>query len=731
MAYAARAVTTGPGDATSACHFGRRILATVVWLMARPCSATPPEAAPAALDPVAEPTAVVVTATRHLESAAELPVAIDRLDQTAIRTGQLEVNLSESLSAVPGLSIQNRQNYAQDLQLSLRGFGARSSFGVRGVRLYADSIPGTMPDGQGQFSHFDLGGAARIEVLRGPFSALYGNSSGGVIAIFTADGVPGSELAATAAGGSLGTQRYSLQADGDSGAINYLIDAAHFATDGYREHSAAERNTANLKVRYRIDDDSRVTIVGNLIRMPDSLDPLGLSRAQLADPTAAGTNAVAYDTRKSLEQQQLGINWERAFDSADEIAATAYTGSRATTQYQAILKPAEARTALHPGGVIDLDRTYWGIDLHGLERHPLGEGTLQLTAGIAFDELLEARRGYLNYVGNLLGVEGALRRDEANTAWNLDEYLEARWNPTPALVLLGGVRNNLVRIDSLNRLPAGPPGAPASSSVSYAALDPVAGLSYRLSPATHLYAAFGNGFETPTLNDLAYRSTDGSLPGLNTGLMPARSEHVELGLKTARRRLSADAAVFAVKTRHELAVAQSVGGRSVYANIDETHRVGTELGLEAALGDFSLRTAYSWLRAVTAEPYQTCVGLPCTSQPIPAGRRLPAVPAHSGYAGLSWRHAHSGFAATLEAQARASIEVDDRNSDAAPGYWVSNLRAGFEQVSAGWRCSEFLHLDNLADRRYVGSVIVNDSNGRFFEPAPGRTAYLIFSAAHR
>lgn len=687
-------------------------------------------AAAAAENAVAEAAPVVVTATRHLESAGELPVAIDRLDAPAIRDGQLGVNLSESLAAVPGLSVQSRQNYAQDLQLSLRGFGARSSFGVRGVRLYADSIPATMPDGQGQFSHFDLSGAARIEVLRGPFSALYGNSSGGVIAIFTADGAPGTEIGATAAAGSFETRRYALTADGDSGRINYWADAAHFSTDGYREHSAAERNTANVKLRYRIDDDTRLTLVGNLIRMPNSLDPLGLSRAQLTDPAAAGTNAVAYDTRKALDQQQLGLTWERALGSDDELALTAYGGSRDSTQYQAILRSAESR-ATHPGGVIDLGRSYWGLDLHGLDRRALGGGSLQLTGGLAFDELLEARRGYLNYSGTQLGVEGDLRRHDANTAWNLDEYLEASWTPRPALVVLAGVRNSLVRIDSANRLPAGTPGASPPTAVSYSALNPVAGLSYRLAPAVHLYGAFGTGFETPTLNDLAYRSTDGSVPGLNTALEPARSEHFELGLKLAHGPLAIDAALFAVRTRHELAVAANSGGRAVYANIDETHRQGAEFSAATAFGDFTLRTAYTWLRAVTAEPYSSCVGVPCTPVMIAAGRRLPAVPAHSAYAALGWRHAASGFAATLEGQARAAIAVDDRNSDSAVAYWVANLRAGFEQTTSGWHCSEYLQADNLADRRYVGSVIVNESNGRFFEPAPGRTVYLLFSAAHR
>src|SRR5271154_1079450 len=195
-----------------------------------------------------ELSSLVVTATRIPEDSRDLPVSIDRVDAQTIQTGQLQVNLSESLVTVPGVSAQNRQNYAQDLQLSVRGFGARSSFGVRGVRLYSDGIPGTMPDGQGQFSQFDLSSAGRIEVLRGPFSALYGNSSGGVIAVFTEDPPPGYSVEGTADYGTFNTQRYALKTLGRDGAFDYVVDASHFQTDGYRYHSEAERNLFNSKV---------------------------------------------------------------------------------------------------------------------------------------------------------------------------------------------------------------------------------------------------------------------------------------------------------------------------------------------------------------------------------------------------------------------------------------------------------------------------------------------------
>src|ERR687894_1388876 len=135
----------------------------------------------------AQDDAVVVTATRAPRPSLEVPASVERIYGDEIREGRPQVNLSESLGRVPGITVQNRQNYAQDLQISSRGFGARATFGVRGIRLIADGIPATMPDGQGQGSTFALGSAERIEVLRGPFSSLYGNASGGVIVVETED----------------------------------------------------------------------------------------------------------------------------------------------------------------------------------------------------------------------------------------------------------------------------------------------------------------------------------------------------------------------------------------------------------------------------------------------------------------------------------------------------------------------------------------------------------------
>ena len=665
---------------------------------------------------------VIVSATRTAEPIADVPVSVDRIDQDRIRDGQLQVNLSETLDSVPGVNAQLRQNYAQDLQLSIRGFGARSAFGVSGVRLYADGIPGTMPDGQGQFSHFDLGSADHIEVMRGPFSALYGNSSGGVISIYTEDGAAGLDLRGSALAGSLGTQRYSLKGSGDTGSVNYVVDASHFETDGYRDHSAAERDNFNSKLRFDLGAGSTLSLVANAVETPFVQDPLGLTHAQwLADPTQAGVNAVAYDTRKSLSQQQAGLIYARPLGDHGDLTATSYVGERHTTQFQAILASAQARPT-SPGGVVDLGRSYWGADVHGTGRFDV-VGPLQVTAGASYDELDEHRQSFLNFIGPMLGVEGARRAALDNRVYDLDEYLEAQWDPSPRWRAIAGVRNSIVDVRSNNLLAAG--DADPFSGVRYHATNPVAGLTFRAMPLVNLYASFGRGFETPTLNNLAYRSTDGSIPGLNLGLQPARTDNYEAGIKAGDSRLSGTLAAFFIRASDELAVAANSGGRSVYENIGETQRKGIEFSVDAHVSEsLAAHAAYTYLQALTRTPYSACVTVPCIPVVIPAGNRLPAVPANALYTALTWQPVSPRLAATAEVVSRGQMYADDRNGQAAPGYWLVNAHLTWRQELPGWRLSEMVRIDNVADRRYVGSVIVNDTNSRFFEPEPGRTAYV-------
>lgn len=272
---------------------------------------------------------VVVTGTRLGTEVLETPASVDVVQGSAMRWQQPGINLSEGLASVPGLQIQNRQNYAQDLQISSRGFGARSTFGVRGVRLYVDGIPATMPDGQGQTSNIDIGSIDLVEVLRGPFSALYGNSSGGVIQVFTQDGADPPEITASGWGGSYGTWRYGAMASGVSGTgagqLDYVLDLSRFTTDGYRDHSAARKNLGNAKLGLQLNDDSRLTLVVNSVDLK-AQDPLGLTYQQFQDDPRSAPLAEQYNTRKTVKQTQGGLVFDHQVDGRNALRVMVYYG---------------------------------------------------------------------------------------------------------------------------------------------------------------------------------------------------------------------------------------------------------------------------------------------------------------------------------------------------------------------------------------------------------------------
>src|SRR5438445_3016233 len=317
----------------------------------------------ACLPALAQVETVVVTATRSSQSTLEIPASIDRIYGDEIREGRAQVNLSESLGRVPGIAVQNRQNYAQDLQIQSRGFGARSTFGVRGIRLIADGIPATMPDGQGQAATFALGSAERIEVLRGPFSALYGNAAGGVIALETMDGPPTPTFEPALLLGSYGTWREAAKYGGQWGALNGIVDASHFHTEGYRQHSEANRDHVNGKLKYELNPDTSFALVANTLRQPQTQDPLGLDRNQLQqDPRQATPQAIQFNTRKTITQDQLGLTLNHRLDPASNVQATVYGGQRFVEQYLAIPLPAQ-NAPTHSGGVVNFDRNYGSASL--------------------------------------------------------------------------------------------------------------------------------------------------------------------------------------------------------------------------------------------------------------------------------------------------------------------------------------------------------------------------------
>lgn len=686
----------------------------------------------AALPVAAEPddagerlSTTVVTATLSERDPLDVAASIDAITVDTVSRPALGIHSSEILSSITGVVARNRQNHAQDEQISIRGFGARSTFGVRGVRLYVDGVPASMPDGSGQVSHFNLDSAERIEVLRGPFSALYGNSSGGVIQIFSARGDADPELRLHSALAGYGTGRLGISARGGNERIDYNLGLTHFESHGFRQHSRARRESGNARVGWDFGNDRRLTLLANVVDIPDAQDPLGLTWEQFEqNPRQVAPVAFQYDTRKSVWQAQAGLVYEHGLTDSQLLRFMVYGGERDVEQFLAI-PPAAQNAPRHAGGNIDLQGQYLGADLRWQYDGELAGRPFDISVGIEFGENDQRRRGYENFLAERLGVRGRLRRDEDNLARNLDQYLQANWTLADQWSLSLGARHSTVkfRVDDHYIVGANPDD---SGRADHSATTPVLGLTFRPNRRSSVYATIGRGFETPTFAELGYRSDGGA--GLNLELKPARSRNAEIGYKLrSDNGVQTQLALFRSETDDEIAVASNSGGRSTFQNVGSARRQGFEASLGMAITERTyLNAGYTWLDAAFTSDFLACSGN-CTSPntPVAAGTRIPGVPRSVFFANLEWGDVN-GWQAGLGGNYVSSVQVNDIGSASAPGYALFSASAGY-----GWRLPSgdlraFLRVDNLLDKDHIGSVIVNDGNGRFYEAGPGRSPMLGF-----
>lgn len=667
---------------------------------------------------------IILQSTRTDRDILKVPASVSYLKQE--QQNSMNVNLSETLKGVPGLQLNNRENYAQDLQISMRGFGARSTFGVRGIRLYVDGIPATMPDGQGQTSNIDLGSLDHIEVLGGSFSSLYGNSSGGTILATSREGqgVDTLELGYSTGSENKAQSHLVLQGGAETaGEPSYIISSSYFNTDGFRDHSAAHKVLNNTKLTWDLDDGSKINWVNNYVKIGAD-DPGGLTREQWkADPKQVASNVLKYNARKEIEQLQSGLTWNKPINDQHELYAMAYWGQRSMTQYQSIPNTAQGGMN-HAGGVIDFDRNFFGTDVRWTAKDILPN--TKLIAGVAMDAMTEDRKGYQNFSADILGVKGELRRNEDNTLWNIDPYVQGSYRFAQHWTLDAGLRYSNVHFKSEDHFLS---NGDNSGKTDYQKLLPSVALSWQIFPTLMTYASYAQGFETPTFTEMSYPAND-SQSGANQNvanqndsnqsrifnLKAAESETYELGLKSENALGAFTVAAFQTKTQNDIVAAANDGGRSTFRNADRTLREGLELSWNKKLWrDLTAQASYSYIDAVFDS------NIDAISSTVPAIAKdndIPGIAKNQAFLSLAWKP-DQGLHAGFDLRYSDQIYVDDLNSDQSKSYLVSAINFGYRWVAKDWSVNTFARVDNLFDQDYAGSVIVNESNKRFFEPAEG------------
>ena len=607
------------------------------------------------------------------------------------------IDPAEFLSAIPGVQVDSRTNYAQDTRISLRGFGARSAFGVRGIDLLVDGIPMSTPDGQGQLSSVMLDTLASAQVLRGPLASLYGNGSGGVIALQTS-APERNRFGIAGAGGDQGLARYHLQGDWRQDDLALRGQYADTTIGGDRPHSRAEREQAALQVFYTTPGELDVVIKHEQSDDPLLEDPLGLTPEQWrADPWQKNPLAETFNTRKSVKHQQSSISL-RNQQGETRWQTALWQGEREIIQYLGFAGEAISGS----GGVVDLARDFAGASATITQSTTLLSIPLDLSLGGELAQMKDRRRGYVNNQG----IAGDLRRDELGEVNSRDLYSLIEVNPATRFSAYAGARKTWLDADVQDYfMVAGNPDD--SGARDYREEAFAVGGSYEFNDEWEIFASSGRGYETPTLTEMAYRSNG---TGLNTQLEAAVNRQQQWGINYQRPdELLLAITYFEVDSENEIVVDQSVGGRTSFRNAAETEREGIELLARGLISD-------TWRWQASAQSLRADY-----SAGQWAGKQLPGVAREQYQLGVEWRPLRNDFLQmNITAQQRSRIFTTDSNQVAAPAFYTVDFSVQGNYPLQSWALDWWLKLANIRDENYVGSVVVNQSNGRAFEPALGR-----------
>ena len=638
---------------------------------------------------------ITVEATRVEKSLYEVPASVSTVTQDDIQLGTQQLGLDESLVKSPGIFMSNRYNFSQDLRVSIRGFGARSAFGIRGVRIYVDGIPATLPDGQGGVDSIDLGSTDRIEVIRGPASSLYGSAAGGVINIYTEDGPQEPFVEGRVATGSYGYEKYQVKSGGQEGALNYLVNLSQLKYDGYRDNSETENVLLNSKFTYEIDNTSYLTATLNAVDSPLANDPGGITESAIHDDRKqAYTSNLMREAGESVRQQQAGLLYRKSFGQHHELMLRNYYVWR------------DFDNALPIDRIVEFDRFFTGGGAQYNYSAPWMGHNNRLILGVDAGVQQDDRRNF----GNNNGSKGAmtLEQDEEVTSWGI--FAQDEFDITDRWQLTAGLRYDEVEFDVDDKfLTEGGMGpADDSGTLRFDAWSPQVGLLWKYSKAANFFANISRSFETPTTTELVNPTGGG---GFNSGLDPQIATNYEIGVKGyLTDRFRYELALFKIDVEDELVQLTNMVVGDYFDNAGESTRKGLEAGLSYQLmpnWQVSVNYTYSDFQY---DDYSNASG-------TFDGNDIPGIPQQMGYLELSYKRP-SGCYFAGEVQMVDKVFADDANTASAGGYTVVNLKMGTTITSGETEISPFIGVNNLFDEEYIGNVRLNAFGGRYFEPAP-------------
>jgi iron complex outermembrane receptor protein len=639
---------------------------------------------------------IVVSATRTESSLRDVARSVSVINKERIQNATQQLGLDEALAGVPGLYIQNRYNFSGDLRVSLRGFGARSSFGIRGIRILVDGIPETLPDGQGGVDSIDMGSAQSIEVLRGPASSLYGNASGGVIAVTSELGTNDPFVEGKIAGGEFGFKQYGVKAAGKISSTDYLLNVSRTELEGYREHSAFRGTQLNARLGIPFNDNDRLLVAANFTDQPLAQDPGGINAAQAAsDPSSARDRNVLFDAGEVLQQQRLGFVYERKRSSGTLTLRNHY-----------VWRDFANKLPFTDGGAVDLDRFFYGFGA----QFSLGEAlpdNVDLAFGVDYDHQDDDRQRFDNNDGAI----GNLGFDQNEQVDSIGFYIQGEYRLNDAWAVQAGLRYDELSYDVTDRYIA---NGDSSGSLDFDEVSPSLGVNFKTADGV-LFANYSSSFETPTTTELANPDASG---GFNPELRPQLANNYELGFKGTIDDLFYEVSLFQIDLRDELIPyeLEEFPGRTFYSNAGASDRTGIETAFRwQHESGFAIDASYTWSDFIFDE-FADDDGNDFS------GNQMPGLPGQFGYVGLNYATGN-GFSGLLETTYSGDLYANNDNSANVESYLVSNLRFSIDIESSKLLFRVYAGVNNLFDKSYNNNIRINAFGDRFYEPAPTRNFY--------